>query len=192
VAFTSDRPAVAAMLPNLVVLAWKDTNSGNILYSTSMDGIEWSAGQPIPNASSSHAPSLVFASEKIVAAWKGANDGNIYTAEFDGTSWSQQPSQLPGPNTAASAPSIAFFQNQLYVACRDGSGTIWWTCDVPPPGVAPPPPPPGAAAPATAETGSGNAVTTAAETSTPATIETGSSDTATIPTVPASAPPPNQ
>jgi hypothetical protein len=136
-AFSGASPSLATFKGSLIA-AWKNSNNRNrVLFSTTAFSNDsewnqavWSVPLEIPGAVSDAEPGLAtfenipYVGDLLYAAWKdpGQEVGVRFSA-FNGSSWT-----LPEliPIVTNQAPSLVFFQQQLYLFCSDLESNIFF------------------------------------------------------------------
>jgi hypothetical protein len=118
-------------------LAWRGVEDDqNLYWAVSFDGRYWSRQFVLSDRASADAPALAVFRDKLVMAWTGVGgDDNLYWATYDGNAdlkWSDQSpaTASPGVKDRASVegPSLAVFQDKLFMAWRGVSGDqdLYW------------------------------------------------------------------
>ncbi len=131
-----------AVFNNKLYAAWKGSNGDERIWFSSFDGASWSlpsgaAQQSMPDPiATSFRPSLATFNNELYAAWKGSNgDTRIWFSSFDGTKWAPQKtiSMLNVQVGTDVGPSLAVFNNRLYVAWKGSNGDerIWYSFSLP-------------------------------------------------------------
>ena len=131
--YTSERPVFAfwgeGAEQKLVVVCVGNGGDETIYYST-VDGYTWTPKQSIGGKTDS-APSVIKYRGHLYACWKEAgNDESIMYSTFDGTAWSL-PKSLPGQFAVGAGPSLAVFNEQLYLVWRGWDTKLWWARTLP-------------------------------------------------------------
>jgi hypothetical protein len=121
---TTERPALAVHGQKLVVVHKGNDDDESIYYST-LDGLKWSEKQTVGGSTDS-GPSVVNYQGRLYAAWKEAGDDQtICYSMFDGNVWTTAKS-LPGTLAIGSWPSLAAFNDQIYIVWRGWDSKLWW------------------------------------------------------------------
>ncbi len=126
-----------AVFNGVLYAAWKGSNGDERIWYSSFDSTrrEWETQVAIQSpVASSVGPSLAEFNNQLYAAWKGSDgDERIWYSPFNGNHFGlvggpvQEP--LPSPIASSVGPSLAFFNNRLYIAWKGSNGDtrIWWT-----------------------------------------------------------------
>jgi hypothetical protein len=132
-ALTTAGPAVTTGGTNKYI-AWMGLN--NEVYFAVFNGTSWTDHQIVKGsgwtAETSAAPTLVYVyANDVWLAWKGKSSNDIWFSIWNGTSWSTQQKVSGSSWTAetSSAPSLALFQNTVYLAWQGDASAedIWYT-----------------------------------------------------------------
>ncbi len=126
--------AAGTSLVENVYLAWRNSTAG-VDYSV-WNGAKFPGApfQTIPGAQTTAAPALAgstttASSDTLYAAWtteSGAVTGISY-ATYTGGSWTTFPLAVPGAYPrSTTGPTLAVFNNELYLAWVTTSDTIWY------------------------------------------------------------------
>jgi hypothetical protein len=130
-ALSTTAPAVATGGTNEYI-AWMGLN--NKVYFAVFNGSTWTDHQIVGGsgwtAETSASPALVYVyANDVWLAWKGKSSNVIWYSIWNGTSWSTQQKVSGSGWTAetSSAPSLALFQNTVYLAWQgDGAAESIW------------------------------------------------------------------
>src|SRR5262249_17079916 len=130
-AATDVAPALA-VFNGRIFLTWKGHGGAVGIWWSSFDGTNWSPQQQHPQAGTSSDPALAVFNGRLYLAWSGPLDpfspaSGIWWSSFDGTNWS--PQQQHPQAGASSAPALAVYTNQLYLAWKGelDAASIWWS-----------------------------------------------------------------
>jgi hypothetical protein len=111
-------PALA-VYNNKLYVAYVADYSYQLMIASSSDGINWFDVAPIPNQYTLQTPALAVYNNKLYVAFTASDEsGHVLIASYDGTNWSGD-SQVSNPSVTQysnTAPSLAAYNNQLYVA----------------------------------------------------------------------------
>jgi hypothetical protein len=124
-----------AVFNGKLYMAWRGVISNEDdqhIYYNYFDGAKWSPQQRVSDGvqpATSARPSLAVFNGKLYMAWKGSasatgttDDQHIYYNYFDGAKWSPQQRVSDGVQPATSSgPSLAVFNNKLYMAWEGSS-----------------------------------------------------------------------
>jgi hypothetical protein len=125
---TSERPALAVWGEGAgpkLVMVYKGNGSDEAIYYSTLDGYTWAPKQHLGGSTDS-APSVVNYRGHLYAAWKEAGDDErILYSTFDGNAWAT-PKPFPSPLVVGPGPSLAVFNEQLYVVWRGWDTKLWW------------------------------------------------------------------
>jgi hypothetical protein len=121
---TTERPALEVYDKKLV-LVHKGNDDDETLHYSTLDGLKWSDQQTIGGSTDS-SPSLANYQGRLYAAWKEAGDDQaISYSTYDGKEWTA--SRMIEGLEIGSWPSLAVFNEQLYVVWRGWDTKLWWT-----------------------------------------------------------------
>jgi hypothetical protein len=113
-----------------LVMVHKGNEADESLYYSTLDGYTWTPKQPIGGRTDAP-PSLTYYCSHLYACWKEAGDDeHIMYSAFDGNSWTD-PKRLPGEFEIGSGPSLAVFNEQLYILWRGWDNKLWWASAAP-------------------------------------------------------------
>jgi len=153
-------PALAAFQDKLF-MAWRGIEGDEDLYWATYDrnaNLEWSDQNPLTDRASAVGPALAVFQNKLYMVWRGiggleggSSDSSLYWATYDDTAqgkWTNQSIMKrvsPDQTTivvcgSANRPSLATFQNNLFVAGVGFTTTAGTELPEEPDGTGPPPP----------------------------------------------------
>ncbi|WP_041430744.1 FG-GAP-like repeat-containing protein [Synechococcus sp. PCC 6312] len=113
----------------LSVWVGENTGFGNLYYSESTDGINWSQPATISYGSTNTTPGLVSFEGRIWAYWYGSgNDGLFYSVYYGSGVWTEQAKANLAMATS-SGVSVAAFNSTLFAIWKGEKGdqSIWYS-----------------------------------------------------------------
>jgi hypothetical protein len=117
---TVNMSATLAVYNNTLYMAYVASDGSQLMIASSSDGTTWSDGIPVPNIKTAEkTPSLAVYNNKLYVAFIADGGSDIvFIASYDGTNWSgaSQVSNSSVTQYSGTAPSLAAFNNKLYVA----------------------------------------------------------------------------
>jgi hypothetical protein len=118
---------VLAVYNNTLYLVYVADYSYQLMIASSSDGTKWSTPTPVPNVYIEKTPSLAVYNNQLYVAYVGPKtDGKMYINSYNGANWSGA-IQVSSPTVtqySATSPSLAAFNNKLYIAYATSNGNV--------------------------------------------------------------------
>jgi hypothetical protein len=113
----SGRPALAAFMNQLVCVFQANDQSGNMYFTTSTDGVNWTPAQQVADIKMGSDPALAVFQKRLYCAYQGGQSYSgplCLTSSNDGQGWTAEV-QYSGFTTNA-GPGLAVMGGRLYAA----------------------------------------------------------------------------
>ena len=109
------------------LMVWKGIDNDQNIYYTQRFGGHWDPQQsgPIPAIATNSRPALCNYTQGYMMAWKAPNDGSIWYATYDGTTWGGQ-RQVQNGALTSDGPALIMAGIPLMVWKAPNDGSIWY------------------------------------------------------------------